>query len=110
MARRPTNKGGNQESSTPTDFPSVPPQDLYPTSDIRFVMLEIGKLTAKVDRLVDDVSKHGQKIENLNHQASYLRGWIAAAVVLIGVFIAIGSFFLNSKWSAVIQVLNAASK
>jgi hypothetical protein len=51
-----------QETGPPKQFPIVPPQDLYPTSDIRFVLVELGKVSTKLDRLIDDVDKHGGKI------------------------------------------------
>lgn len=50
------------DSQPPKNFANVPPQDLYPTSDIRFVMNEQGKLGAKIDRLIQDVEKNGEKL------------------------------------------------
>lgn len=40
-----------EQPTPPQDFAQVPPppRDLYATSDIRFVMMEIGKLNANVD-------------------------------------------------------------
>ena len=38
---------------TPGEMPQVTPRDLHATSDIRFVIVEIGKLTANVDRLLE---------------------------------------------------------
>jgi len=37
-------------------------------SDIRFVIHEVGKLTSKVDRLIDDVGKQGGKDDAVRHQ------------------------------------------
>ncbi len=73
------------------DIPTSPPQDLYAMSDIRFVMLEIGKLTTKVDRLISDVGSHGEKIDAVRHQVSFVRGAlyvIGAIIAVIGVGIA----------------------
>lgn len=39
------------------DFPGVTPRDLYPISDIRFVIHAVGKLEAKVDRLIEDTEQ-----------------------------------------------------
>jgi len=67
-------------------------QDLHPTSDIRFVIHEIGKLTAKVDRLIDDVDKHGDKIDGVRHQVSFVKGavWVFGGLLTIaGVLITI---------------------
>jgi len=79
VVKRPTPM---ETTSTPTEFPQVAP-DLYPTSDIRFVMLEIGKLTSKVDRLIADVSGHGEKVEDIRHQISFVRGalWVVGGMV-----------------------------
>lgn len=102
MAKRPTSS-----SSTPSDFPQVTPPDLYATSDIRFVMLEIGKLTAKVDRLVDDVGSHGDKIDDLKHQSSFVKGVVAASTAFLTLIIGLATFFLSQKWDAAIQALSA---
>lgn len=48
---------------TPQEYPSVPPpRELYQTSDIRFVMVEIGKLTTSVEALVRNVEKLDRKV------------------------------------------------
>ncbi len=102
---------GESTGETPKEFPQTPPPpDLYATSDIRFVMLEIGKLTANVERLISDVKLHGGKIDDLSHKATYIKGWIAAAILLIGIFMAIASFFLSSKWDATIQAIRSIPK
>lgn len=69
----------------PQDFASVPPPDLYPTSDIRFVMIELGKLSVKVDRLVDDVKGHGTKIDRLRQIVAWVGGAAAVVFVLLSV-------------------------
>jgi hypothetical protein len=102
------NNASSQEA--PKDFPQVQPQDLYATSDIRFVMLEIGKLTTKVDRLIEDVKDQGIKISTLNSQATFLKGWIAAAVVIIGVVVWVASSILDHKWDSIITALDALPK
>jgi hypothetical protein len=83
------------------------PKDLYSTSDIRFVMVEIGKLTANVDHLIADIKSQGTKIDELRHQSSYIKGGIAVGTVLISAFIALAAFFLSSKWDALIAALKA---
>lgn len=68
-------------------------------------MVEVGKLTANVDRLLDENSKQGAKLETLTTQATYIKGMMAAAVILIGAFIFIGGFVLDARWDAAIQAL-----
>ena len=108
MAKRPVPPPG--ESGPPTEYPQTTPRDLYATSDIRFVMVEVGKLSANVERLIADIKSQGEKLDAVRHQASYIKGGLAVGIVLIGGFIAIASFFLSSKWDAVLQALRAAAK
>jgi hypothetical protein len=86
-----------EPEDTPRSFPQTTPQDLYQTSDIRFVMLEIGKMMSKVDRLIDDVRSHGQKIDGVRHQISFVRGamWVIGA--LIALVIALGTWYLRAQ-------------
>jgi hypothetical protein len=107
MARTPK---APPDPEVPSDFPQVAPRELYATSDIRFVMMEMGKLTANVERLIADVRGHGDKIDGLRHQASFIKGGIAVGIVLIGAFIAIASFVLSSKWDAMLVALRAVAK
>jgi hypothetical protein len=62
----------------------APPTELYATSDIRFVTLEIGKLTTKVDRLIADVDKQSGKINSLEKAVDRFK-WTAAVVVFIAI-------------------------
>jgi len=72
------------DSEVPRQFPNVtPPQDLHPTSDIRFVMVELGKVGTKLDRLIEDVDKHGDKIGKLEKTIDRVwTGGIVAGVVI----------------------------
>lgn len=85
----------------PKDFAQTPPRNLYNTSDIRFVMLEIGKLTSSVDRLIKDVETQGGKLDKLNHQASFLKGGIAVTVVIVSIC----TWVLDQKWDNVTHLL-----
>jgi hypothetical protein len=76
----------DQDSEPPRQFANVPtPQDLYPTSDIRFVMVELGKLGTKVDRLIQDVDRQGTKIDAVWHQISFVKGalWVLGGLFAI---------------------------
>lgn len=111
MARKPGNNGGGRDpQETPSEFPETTPRELHPTSDIRFVMHEVGRLTANVERLIADVQAQGSKIDELRQQASYIKGGMAVAVILIGAFIWIASTFLSAKWDAAVAVLRALDK
>lgn len=107
MAKLP--RSGDQ-SSIPNDYPQTPPRDLYPTSDIRFVLIEIGKLNANVERLIADVKSQGDKLDNVRHQVTFTKGAVWAAAAVIAAVVAVASFVLSSKWDAAIQALRAVSK
>lgn len=69
----------------PTDFASAPPRDLHPTSDIRFVITEVAKLTTQVERLIQDVDKIDTKVEAVCHQVTFVKGalWVIAGVAAL---------------------------
>jgi len=91
---------------TPPERPdSPPPPDLYPTSDIRFVMVEIGKLTSTVDHLGATVDKLGGKVDKLSHQATWVKGGLAVGLVLITIVVGVGSWLVNSNFVAILQAL-----
>jgi hypothetical protein len=99
----------NEEPSSPQSFPQVTPRDLYPTSDIRFVMVEVGKLTASVERLIDDVKGHGTKLDDISHKISFLKGAIWVAGVVITVTIAITGWAISAHWDAILAAYRAAN-
>lgn len=55
MAKPP--RGPQGVDVPPNEFAQVAPRDLHPTSDIRFVMTEVAKLTTRVDGLVASFEK-----------------------------------------------------
>lgn len=80
-----------QPPTAPEEFPQTTPRDLYATSDIRFVMLEIGKLMTKVDALTTTVGKHGDKLDDLGHKVTFVKGalWVIGGVItVIGLMLA----------------------
>jgi len=77
--------------SEPDDDASPRPRDLYATSDIRFVTLEIGKLTSKVDRLIEDVGKQTSKVSDLEKAVDRVK----TAAWIIGVIITVVLFFFG---------------
>jgi hypothetical protein len=107
VAKSPRNP---EQPTTPGEFAQVPPRDLYPTSDIRFVMVEVGKLTANVDRLIADVNSQSTKVDAIRHQVSFIKGAMWAAGILVATAIGIMTFVLNGKWNAVITAIQAIKK
>ena len=76
-------------STTPDQTPTTPnppsgtPVELYPMADIRFVMMRIAELGVKVDRLIDDVSKQGTKIDDVRDKITFVRGvvWVLSGLM-----------------------------
>lgn len=99
----------SEEQSSPESFAQVTPRDLYPTSDIRFVMVEIGKLSANVERLIADVNGHGTKLDDISHKISFLRGAIWVAGIVITAAIAIAGWAISAHWDAVLAAYRAAN-
>lgn len=93
-------------SQIPKDFPGVTPRDLYPTSDIRFVMIEVGKLSSSVDRLIADVKSQGDKIDAVRHQVTFVKGGF---YFLTG-FIALAAYLLNAKWDTILAAIKVLTK
>lgn len=98
------------QSTTPDEFPQVTPRDLHPTSDIRFVIVEVTKLSTLVERLISDVGAQEKKIDDLRHQATYIKGGLAVAVIALGFFGWIISQFVDGKLQSVLNALNTIHK
>lgn len=74
--------------------------------DMQFVLLEIGKLSSNVERLLVDVKSMGDKVDSLRHQVTFVRGIL---YVLSGVM-ATGVYLLTSKWGTLVTVARALSQ
>jgi hypothetical protein len=94
---------------TPTPKYAQPGHD-FTLQAVMEMHKSIGELSAKTDRLIADVSGQSKQIDGLRHQASFIKGGLAVGVIMIGIFITIASFFLSSKWDAVMQALRAVAK
>lgn len=62
----------------------------------------LGQLSANVDHLITDVKGHGEKLEAIRHQSSFMKGGLAASVFFITAIIGITGWILNTKWDAVL--------
>ncbi len=68
-------------NKTPDDLGPVSPKDLYPTSDIRFVLVQLGRLEERVGTLIDDNKAHKSDFRLI------LGGGLGAFLVLAGLYI-----------------------
>lgn len=57
-----SNNHGSSEG-TPQEYPQTNPRNLYPTTDIRFVVLELGKLEERVDNIIKASEKIADKLD-----------------------------------------------
>lgn len=89
-------------SEVPRQFPSVPPPvDLYPTSDIRFVLIELGKIGTKIDGLSDKIEKQTTKVEVLERTVDRVKTGGYVAIAILG---AVGAF---AWWAIGDRITNA---
>jgi hypothetical protein len=91
--------------SVPPAAPNTHPRDLFNMTDIRVVMVEIGKLSANVDTLIKTVDKHGDKLEAIATKEAWTRGVIAAVGAVLTIFVAFGGFWVSGKFDAIAPVL-----
>ena len=74
------------------------------------MLIEVGRLTAAIDRLISDVRTLGGKVDALGQQAAFVKGGLAISAVPLSAIIAFAAFFLSAKWEATIQAIKAISK
>lgn len=74
------------------------------------VMIEIGKLTAKVDRLIADVDKHDGKLETLSTKAAMIQGGIVVLCALIAFLGWLIPQLVSGKVAALLQAAANAHK
>jgi hypothetical protein len=67
-------------------------------------------LTAQTERLISEVKSYGDKIDELRHQATYIKDLIAASAVMVSLVIAVVGFILSAKGDAVLQAVRAVIK
>ena len=70
----------------------------------------VGQMDVKIGRLIDDVKEQGSSLDEIKHQASFIKGGIAAAVIFITGIVAAVSWMLSAKWDTVIAAINAINK
>lgn len=87
-----------QGETTPQDFAQGTPRDLHPTSDIRFVMVEVGKLTANVERLIADVKSQGDKLDEIKDRTNFIKGAMWIGGLGLAAIISGAGWLMTNKW------------
>ena len=77
----------SSRSEPPGEMPQVPPRDLHPTSDIRFVIHELGKLTAEVRQSSERLEKLADKVEGLDRTVDRFRVTFKVVSICLGLFL-----------------------
>lgn len=115
MANKPGGGGPSlEEVPRESDLPQVTPKDLYATSDIRLVMVELGRLMTKVDRLIEDGKEQRDEIGKLRTTVDrfkttiYVAGSIISA--LLFVFWLVMGDFIKSAVTASLAPHQAAAQ
>lgn len=82
----PRDKSGGNEGA-PSSLPQgEPPRDLYATSDIRLVLIELGHVKSSIETLSAAVHDHGTKIDDLRLKVAFTKGalWV---IGVLGLFV-----------------------
>ena len=61
-------------------------------------------------RLIADVKTQGDKLDRLQHQATFIKGGLAESVFFITVIFSVVGGILNTNLDALIQTINAMAK
>lgn len=81
----------SSEGEPPTQFANVtPPQAVmldhsFTLQAIMDLKGTVASLATKIDRLIDDVSKHGEKIDTVRNQISFVKGalWVIGGLLAL---------------------------
>ena len=77
----------------PTEFAEVPPpkpqmiDHSFTLQAIMELQKSLAQLATKVDRLVEDVKTHGQKIDDVQSKISFVKGavWVIGTITAFGI-------------------------
>jgi hypothetical protein len=79
-------------------MPSATPRDLHATTDIRFVMVEIGKMTEAIGEMKKTIEKQGDKISRLDRL-------VLIVSTGLGVGLGVTYFWLGGKFHELIEAV-----
>lgn len=116
MTKSPRSQPSSAAEGSPREFASTPPPST-PMLDHSFglqaimeMQKSLGQLNANVERLISDSKSHGDKIDAMRHQATFIKGGMAASVFFLTVIVGVASFILNAKWEALLTAFKTISK
>lgn len=91
-------KGRKDVESGVPEMPSVTPRDLHSTSDIRFVMIEVGKMTEAIGEMKKTIEKQGEKISKFEKLVLVVSTALTATVV-------VSYFWLGERFHTLIEAI-----
>ncbi len=71
--------------------------------DARFVLVEIGKLGSKVDRLIEDTKAVCDKVDAISHQITFVKGAVWVIGALLTVVVGAAVWYLSGRLSITIR-------
>lgn len=74
------------------------------------IQKDIAKLETKVERLISDVAGHGEHINGITHQASFIKGavWVLGALFTIATLLF--SYYVNGRFTELFNAIAALAK
>jgi hypothetical protein len=86
----------------PTEFANVPPQTMmldhsFTLQAVMELQKSVAELATKTGRLIEDVGKHGDKIDGLRHQVTFVKGALWVIGFLILAFGAVATWYVTGK-------------
>lgn len=91
MSRDEDQQGISSQAEPPRDFANVPaPRDLYPTSDIRFVLIELGRISERIEALVRKVDCVGDRLGKVETAIDRVK---TGLIVGAAIFSIVGALF-----------------
>jgi len=91
------------ENTEPREVVQTTPRDLHPTSDIRFVMVEIARLTTEVKRLIEDVRAQGEKLDDLGRKVAFGQGAVWVMGGLCAFLLVVVGWYFSGKVAIVVK-------
>jgi hypothetical protein len=89
MVRAPKDVGAN----VPTSFPETTPRNFaqpghdFTLQAVMEMQRTLGEISSKVDRVVADVKSHGDKLDTIRSQISFVKGalWVLGSMMAVAI-------------------------
>ncbi len=74
------------------------------------IQKDIAKAETKVERLISDVAQHGEQLNKIAHQASFIRGavWVLGAIFALATLLF--GYYVNGKFKQLFDAIATLAK